>query len=264
MIARRRPWALVLPLCMATGLACGGGAAKEDDGNSVVTNSWESEYDSYGGEESGGAEDTNFGMDDDMPLAAFVAEIKRGQIELGTLVRVNGVITTSAATKLGGREVQFVRDPGESRYAGLRLDIEIWGAHEMGDLFTAEGTVGRNDDGYFLEVSQIYGGGMRELPGPIELDARELLPEAEQRESLADMVVAFAELDGEPLRVIEDDIGRETFSLAPGLIIDLSAFIEDGEAPAIGTRIEKVTGVFVLDGNEARVLVRSADELVTG
>lgn len=243
---------------MAGSVACTAPAA-DDEGSRTTT----SAGDDFG-PGSGGAEDTNFGMDDDMPLAAFVSDIKRGSWDEGSFVSLRGIIVTSPAMDWGARPAQFVRDPGQSSYAGLRLDLVSRAVIQMGELPEVVGYVARDDDGYYLREAAARAGGVRAVPEPITVDARELLPEGERRESLADMVVVFAELDGEPMRVIEDDIGRARFSVAPGLVVDLSAFVEGGEAPAVGTPIDKVTGVLVLEGSGARVLPRSAEELVAG
>ncbi len=68
-----------------------------------------------------GAEDTDFGMDDDMPLLTSIPSIKEGTVPLGTLVQLCDVVLTTDSTdaRLGSVGELYLQDPMGGAYSGI-------------------------------------------------------------------------------------------------------------------------------------------------
>lgn len=138
-----------------------------------------------GGECDDGAEDTGFGMGDDMPLPFAVYDVQQGMVLPDELVVLSNVVITTpvaGSEALPGGFERFVQELDGGPYSGLRiasitanLDLAA-----VGDAVDVIGRIRAQDGYYLLEVesaTDITVLGPETLPEPIVVSAVDLLPD---------------------------------------------------------------------------------------
>ena len=133
-----------------------------------------------GGED--GAEDTGFGMGDDMPLPLTVYEVQQGDGPDRALVGIaNVVVTTPAAqSELLPCTELFVQELAGGAYSGLRIQAEGFDPSTVlavGDTVDIVGRLSRSGDYVLLEVrngDDLSVTGTAPLPEPVVVEAAAL------------------------------------------------------------------------------------------
>lgn len=234
----------------------GEGQTSADENTSAATTAspgmcedgaWPGDPDDGGGCDDG-AEDTGFGMGDDMPLPFAVYDVQQGMAPLGELVVLsNVVITTPVADSeaLPGGFERFVQELDGGPYSGLRIasttaNLNLAG---VGDAVDVEGRI-RAQDGYYLleveSVTDITVLGPQMLPEPIVVSAVDLLPDNPMARAYEGASVRV-----DMATVTDDDPCVGEFILEETVRVD-DRFMPDAlAAPTTGEILASVRGVLV-------------------
>lgn len=209
---------------------------------------WPSGDPDDGGECDDGAEDTGFGMGDDMPLPFAVYDVQQGMAPLGDLVILsNVVITTPVADSeaLPGGFERFVQELDGGPYSGLRIASITANLNlaAVGDAVDVEGRI-RAQDGYYLleveSVTDITVLGPQMLPEPIVVSAVDLLPDNPMARAYEGASVRV-----DMATVTDDDPCDGEFILEDTVRVD-DRFMPDAlAAPTAGEILASVRGVLV-------------------
>ncbi len=256
--------ALVQSGCAASDDAAGAGSststsAAEPSSSSASSSSSETGSSSDGGPsicegegwgDSGeeGADDTSFGMGDDMPLPFTIPEVQHGDAQHGARVAISGaiVVTPSAPSEaLGGREL-FVQDPLGGPYSGLRVvagGLDLGQLLVPGDEVDLVGEIVEHQGFYALQIaapSDVTVLGPTALPEPTLVGIDELAadsPTAREYEGVVVQIVDATVTDSAPCtgELVLDDTVRVDDRFVPGLLAAM------GEGALVST----VRGVFV-------------------
>ncbi|MCA9656459.1 MAG: hypothetical protein H6712_23130 [Myxococcales bacterium] len=208
---------------------------------------------------SGGAEESGYGMDDDMPLVASIPSIKTGEIGVGTLVEVRRVVVTSQLGELSNGIGYFVQDPSETTFAGIRVGEGAASPPERGEGATIVAKVDRDGAGPFLVPQSVVPDGIGGEPPPLRTDIAALAPGEPKREPLQDMVLMVVEGSGAPLTV-GDELEPGVLALREGVVIDLDLLV-DTPPLQTGALLEAVTGILVIEGETSVILPRGPEDL---
>ncbi|MEX1363891.1 MAG: hypothetical protein AB1Z98_12235, partial [Nannocystaceae bacterium] len=158
-------------------------ASSTSFGASVPAQCEEGEWSGHGGED--GAEDTNFGMGDDMPLPFSVYEVQQGQAPQMMRVALTDVVVTTPAARseaLAGLE-RFVQEQQGGPYSGIRIHssaVDLDTAVSVGDTVDIVGSVTPHRGYYMLTIDSsedLTVTGTAALPEPIVVAAADLRPE---------------------------------------------------------------------------------------
>lgn len=242
------------PLESSTGTTGSNDAGSSPDGDGGT---WSTSF----GDSSGGAEDTGFGMDDDMPLVTAIPEIKGGQIAVGTLVEIQKVrvITPEGNAAHGGLLEVYVQEPEGGARSGIlvRLDGPLSLGLVPGDEVTVEGTVRRAEGVRYLLASteDITISSWQGDLGPAVLDTADLVP--------YDPVIM--DYEGSLVRVEDVDVTRLLSTGEP--VIDDVLYLDDrfaGELPMVGVgqALGSITGALMVTPSGLAIGPRSSDEVV--
>ncbi|MBL4686628.1 MAG: hypothetical protein JKY37_18675, partial [Nannocystaceae bacterium] len=198
-----------------------------------------------------GAEDTGFGMGDDMPLSVF--QVQQGAATMGVRVAISNVVVTSPASPgeaMGGLEF-FVQELEGGPYSGLRVqgfDPLIEGFAAPGDTIDVSGRIAQNGAYYMLlldTVDDITKVGTAEPPAPPVLTAGELSTQqasARQYEGVVVQVQGATVTDAQPC------LGE--FTLDDAVRVD-DRFVPNAlDMPVAGQVIAQVQGVLVFADDE--------------
>lgn len=212
---------------------------------------------------SGGAEESGFGMDDDMPLVASIPEIKSGTFGIGSYVRIPAAIVTSDPGQPPAGAGFFLQDYAATSFAGIRVgDAEEFSPNPRGETVWLIGTVARDSEGSpFLRPERIEATGLASEPDPLRTELTTVDPSSPDREPLRDMVLEVMNGSGDPMEVLEE-LEPMVFTLQPGVVVDLRAFDVAAPSLAPGTMLQSVTGILVADGDRSAILPRDAEDIV--
>lgn len=201
--------------------------------------------------DSGGAEETDFGMDDDMPLVTSVPSIKHGSIAAGTLVLIEDAIVTTPAglADEGGAEL-YVEDREGGQYSG----IVVRGVHDddllqPGALVDVVGRVRDGIEHRFIEGEAYYFGDEPQ-PAPLETSIPAI------GESLAAYEGVLIRLTN--LKVSEDTDGTPLLDFK--LRLD-SRFASDLPPLGPGDGLFSIVGVLMATPQGLAIGPRSAQDL---
>lgn len=235
-----------------------GGAGAEESGASTSGDAlceaggdWNLSRGGGGGTQDDGAEDTGFGMGDDMPLTIF--EVQQGAAVPGDRVVISNVVVTSPVSlgeEIGGREF-FVQELVGGPYSGLRVQTgwrEIETLVEPGMTIDVSGSIAQNGDFVMLRVSDVEDVievGTGQLPTPPIVTASELSTDDDAARAYEGVVVRV--VDG-TVTDTEPCIGE--FTLDDTVRVD-DRFVPDAlQTPAAGAVIAEVDGVVVFANDE--------------
>lgn len=201
-----------------------------------------------GGECDDGAEDTGFGMGDDMPLPFAVYDVQQGMVLPDELVVLgNVVITTPVAGSeaLPGGFERFVQELDGGPFSGLRIASSTANLNvaAVGDAVDVIGRI-RAQDGYYLleveSVTDITVLGPETLPEPIVVSAVDLLPDNPMARAYEGASVRV-----DMATVTDDDPCDGEFILEDAVRVD-DRFMPDAlAAPTTGEILASVRGVLV-------------------
>lgn len=202
-----------------------------------------------------GAEDSGFGMGDDMPLPLTVYEAQQGSTPQGTLVRLVDVVVTtpSATTELERGYELFVQELEGGPYSGLRINTRGFDPGAMlsvGSTVEVVGRLERYGSWVVLEVdssADVVVTGSAPLPEPVVVsvvDLRPDQPDARSYEGVQVRVEMATVTDDDPCdgEFILDDAARVDDRFVPGSLA----------SPEQGQVLMAVQGVlvFTADGYE--------------
>ena len=201
-----------------------------------------------GGECDDGAEDTGFGMGDDMPLPFAVYDVQQGMVLPDELVVLDNVVITTPVAQseaLPGGFERFVQELDGGPYSGLRIASVTANLNlaAVGDAVDAVGRI-RAQDGYYLlevdSVADITVLGPEELPEPIVVSAVDLLPDNPMARAYEGASVRV-----DMATVTDDDPCDGEFILEDAVRVD-DRFMPDAlAAPTTGEILASVRGVLV-------------------
>ncbi|MEM9463594.1 MAG: hypothetical protein AAGF11_56170 [Myxococcota bacterium] len=247
-------WRSLLVVALLT--ACPSGDEPSLGGDSTSTSSDDSQA-------TGGAEETAFGMGDDLPLATDIPEIKQGQIPSGKRVELRAVVLSSPEGQIDQARSYFVRDPAHDSFAGLRVAAPPVFETPSGEFpLDLVGTAVFDDrrEGWTLSLEQLFES-RDPAPSiePIVTELTVIAPGGSQREALADMLVRLDDPEGKTLW-ISAQLGNG-FELSEQLVVDLEPFGVRLDPPPVDTSLASVTGLVLLEGDRTVLLPRSDDDL---
>lgn len=232
--------------------ADGGASRCEDEG-----------WDSQGDDE--GAEDTAFGMGDDMPLPFAIAAVQQGEAGNGTRIALTGVIVVTPAAPSEVREGRelFVQDPAGGPYSGLRVVSSALDLGELlapGDEVDLVGEVVMHDGFVLLEISasdDVMRVGPTALPEPTPVTIVDLAvdsPTARQYEGVVVHIADATVTDTAPCagEFVLDGIVRVDDRFVPGQLA----------MPSDGALVSSVRGVFVRASGSYELAPPELDALV--
>ncbi len=211
-------------------------------------------------DESGGAEDSGVGMDDDMPLVTSIPDIKQGFVPAGTWVQLSGVAMTTdwAPASHGAVNEGFIQDLGGGPYSGILVRLSGASTDELsGDEVVVVGLV-RQELGHrwiLANDTHVIAKGAAPPIDPVILDVTTLAPFHPNFWAyegmvvrLDDLIVTGQELGGEP---ILNDRVFISWQFYPGMVP-----LDPGAA------VISVTGVQRLDPEQGLAIApRQVDEL---
>lgn len=205
-------------------------------------------------EDSGGAEETGFGMDDDMPLVTTVPSVKQGTIDLGTYVLLEKVLVTAPTIAVGpGVRDLYVQDREGGLYSGIRISGgESSYDLRPGDLVDVLGRV-RDLGGFrFIEGNADFIVEEGDPP-PLEVDVNDLLPGSVAEEVFEGVLIRLHDL-----KVSADDDGTPLLDT----LVRLDArFAEDLPPVEPGTALWSIVGVLTMTPDGLAIAPRSAGDL---
>lgn len=212
---------------------------------------------------TGGAEETSFGMGDDVPLATSIPAIKQGEVDLATRVRLPEVVMTSPEGTIDATRAFFVQEDQQLEYAGLRVLLpQSFAMPSGGARLDLVGLVYQDEGlGWSLAIEDITEGDSAAPPEPIPVGLAEIAARGSEREALADMVVHVEDPEGDTLWI--SDVGTDDFEVSGEITVDLLPFGVAFDPPDVGAPIESITGVLFLVGERTLLLPRSGEEIVS-
>lgn len=251
-------WAPRALLALLLGACTGDTAPSGETGGGELGDGLDS-YDDGG---SGGAEDSGFGMDDDMPLVTAIRQIKLGEIAVGTLVTVEHAVVVTPEGELPGGPGFFLRDLDGAAFTGLRVvGTRNFTVPARGQRARFTGLVDRDEHGLDLRLTRLESSTATEEPTAVRAERASILPGSSDRDGLLDLELQVQDANGLPM-VVGEEIEPGLWVLGEGLVLDLRAFeVTDAEL-FTGASLEMVTGVLMIDGDRSALLPRSADDLV--
>lgn len=238
----------------STSTASGGGST--EGGSTGGTDPVQCESGGWGeGEGDEGAEDTGFGMGDDMPLPFTIYEVQQGDAPSGARIVLSGVVVTTPAARgevLSGYEL-FVQEQAGGAWSGLRIHtagFDPGTVLAVGDAADVVGEVSRSEGYVLLEIGSsddltVTGTGV--VPEPTVVEAAELLPGSAMARSYEGVLVRVQEAT-----VTDEDPCDGEFELEDAARVD-DRFVPDAlPSPALGQVVAAVEGVLVYasDGYE--------------
>ncbi len=218
--------------------------------------------DDYGGS-SGGADDTGFGMDDDMPLVTSIPEIKRGHLPVGTMVDVHAAVVTSPVSDSADVLGMFVQDEDALSFGGLRVAVSASSpGAPIGEMVRLTGTVAQHSvHGWYLDPLQLDATDFGVALAPVRAEVADIRPQGSRREALSDMVIMVTAAEGESLRVLQNIERRPGFLVDDGVWVHLEVFGVGVDLP-VGTELDSITGILQSDGNVSMILPRDTEAIV--
>ena len=209
---------------------------------------WPEDESDEGGECDDGAEDTGFGMGDDMPLPFAVYDVQQGMAPPDDRIELSNVVITTpvaGSEALPGGFERFVQELDGGPYSGLRI-ASITANLNLATVGDAVDVIGRirAQDGYYLleveSVDDITVLGPSTLPEPIVVSAVDLLPDNPMARAYEGASVRV-----DMATVTDDDPCDGEFILEEAVRVD-DRFMPDAlAAPTTGQILASVRGVLV-------------------
>ncbi len=227
------------------GSTAGGGQAVCEAGDD-----WSVEDDGAGDQDDG-AEESGFGMGDDMPVSVY--QVQQGTVMVGQSVIVSDVLVTSPAAAgeaIGGDEF-FVQELDGGPYSGLRVQTFDAGLASLavpGQTVDVSGRIARNGNYYMLLLDfsgDVVPVGTAEPPEPPVVAAGMLTTSeasARQYEGVIVRVEQATVTDAEPC--------DGEFTLDDAVRVDDRFMPDSLDTPAAGEIIPQVEGVLVFAQDE--------------
>ncbi len=202
---------------------------------------------------SGGAEDSGFGMDDDIALLTSLYDINRNQFELGQRVQVSSVVVISPMILSEGsdRDEFFVQDPQGGPFSGMRVrtTVGLDPAPAPGDLVSVVGRLRGQFEHHAIEIEAANGlifEGTAPTPEPVVLSPAELI-EADSALALSHegMLVHI-----ESVVVTNNDPCEGEIEVESAIRIDDRFLLEGLPVTVVGDSIAGISGplIYVSDG----------------
>jgi len=195
-----------------------------------------------------GAEDSGFGMGDDMPLPFTIYEVQQGDAPEGArVVLANVVVTTPAAQGevLTGYEL-FVQEQAGGPWSGLRIHTATFDPGTVlavGDAADVVGRVSRSGDWVLLELAgsdDVSVTGTAVVPEPTVVETAALLPNSAMARPYEGVKVRV-----QAATVTDEDPCDGEFELDEAVRVD-DRFVPDAlPSPARGQLLAAVEGVLV-------------------
>ncbi|MEM9453211.1 MAG: hypothetical protein AAGF11_03475 [Myxococcota bacterium] len=243
------------------GTGDGDGGARGVDGGEGGTTASPAHY---GSDESGSVEeDTGFGMSDDLPLAAHIPDIKKGQVPPNTWIIVEQVPPTTERAAFGDREWFYVQDPLAEAHTGLRIEVTPGMALPEPDRWQdLVGWVRHDAQGWSLELEQSFNGPRHDglEARPVDMAALHVSTAVELDDTLVevsaleDLRVGFWPVPG--VVQARDRVSGES------VLVDLRPFDLKDLQLMPGTRLRRLTGVVEIGDGRPVVLPRTSDDIV--
>lgn len=241
------------------GTGGGGGTCGVDGGEGGTTA--ESAY--YGDDTGSVEEGTGYGMSDDLPLAAHIPDIKRGQVPPDTWIILEQVPPTTERAAFGSREWFYVQDPLAKAHTGLRIEVTPGTVLPEVDLWQdLVGWVRHDSQGWALELEHATGGPRHDglEARPIDMAALYSSTAVEFDDTLVEvsaldeLQVGFWPMPG--VVQARDPVSGES------VLVDLRPFRLGYLELVPGMRLQRLTGVVEIGDGRPVVLPRTSDDIV--
>ena len=215
------------------------------------------------GEDGDASGDPPIGMDDDMPLAALVAEIQQDMIPRSTFVLIEDVIVTtrSVPTEAEAGFEFFVQDPAGGPWSGLRIRMpEPLELPEVGRAVDIVGHLVGRRGFYLIDTSGTNAGvfdlGPGVMPEPSLVNVADLALDDETGRSYEGVHIRVEQVevtDEDPCdgEFEIDDTARVDDRFAPGEI----------ESPPVGSTLAAVEGVLVFAEDALEIAPASPEDV---
>ncbi|MEM7159576.1 MAG: hypothetical protein AAF799_42445 [Myxococcota bacterium] len=246
----------------------GSAPSVETDPLPPATTTASDQCDGTGGEWSSGEDgdasgDPPIGMDDDMPLAALVAEIQQDMVPRSTFVLIENVVVTTRSVPTEAEEgfEFFIQDPAGGPWSGLRIRMpsdvalpEVGRAVDVvGHLIGRRGFYLIDTSGTNAEVTDLGPGVM---PEPALVDVADLALDDEQGRAYEGVHIRVEQVvvtDEDPCdgEFEIEDTARVDDRFAPGQI----------EAPPEGSMLAAVEGVLVFAEDALEIAPGSPEDV---
>ncbi len=207
-----------------------------------------------GGQGSGGAEESGFGMGDDMPLLTDLYDVNQSGVQSGDRIEVRDVIVTSpvSLSETGAAFEFFVQEQASGPYSGIRIrtNSNLIQQPEPGDVLVLVGQVRGQDQHQVIQVntSGLEFVGTAPLPDPLVLSTEELEdPDSETALAYEGVVVAV-----EGVTVTNSGACAGEFEVDSVLRVD-DRFLAGGlPTPSAGESFASLSGplIYVLDSED--------------
>lgn len=228
------------------------GVCEDDSGGFDLT-----AYSSTGG----GAEETDAGMGNDIPIGLTVYEVRDASVDVGVLVEIADLVVISPVVADGFEWIVFAQgiDGGEFSGITVKLPTSVAGL-EVGARVRLVGRTALRL-GYVQivveNVDNVTIEGTAAVPPPISLPIDDLLDPAADPAPYESVLVRI-----ETPMVIVPDVCPGEFALASDLWVDDLFLGADAPTPAVGSTYAAIIGPLRAGASGYEVAPRSLDDLV--
>lgn len=238
-----------------------GPATATDGAQDTVCDGGEGDWDLGPEGTSGGAEDTNAGMGDDIPIGATVFVVRTGGIPAGTLVELDELVVTSPVAVEDGEYLVFVQSPegGENSAITVRSSAPL--QLEVGDAVRVIGRVATNlsYEQIVLEgaVADVVVEGTATLPPPVTLPLSALLAPGDAPQPYESALVRI-----ESATVTDPEVCSGEFALSAEVRVDDLFLGGNAPSPSVGATYSAIMGPLRFTEDAFDVAPRSLADLV--
>ncbi|MBK6922223.1 MAG: hypothetical protein IPH07_32835 [Deltaproteobacteria bacterium] len=238
-----------------------GPATATDGAQDTVCDGGEGDWDLGPEGTSGGAEDTNAGMGDDIPIGATVFVVRTGGIPAGTLVELDELVVTSPVAVEDGEYLVFVQSPegGENSAITVRSSAPL--QVEIGDAVRVVGRVATklSYEQIVLEgaVADVVVEGTATLPPPVTLPLSALLAPGDGPQPYESALVRI-----ESATVTDPEVCSGEFALTTEVRVDDLFLGGNAPSPSVGATYSAIIGPLRFTEDAFDVAPRSLADLV--